>query len=305
VSNTGPTPGAAPDPVLVGVDGSLTARGALEWAAVEARMTRLPLHIVHCSPVMASPLGSSDGLMELVPAPARQRAGDVSTVKSDRLLVETEIFARLVSPKIEVSSELVLGDPVPVLLRRSEDAALTVVGARGLRDDPRIPLGSVSDALAARAPCPVVVVPAELQAGWREAEVLVGVDASGESMSALKFGIETAARRGVGITALLAWPELPSGSASISTATEVEHEYRRWLVKTANAKRQQFTRVKVSCQVVHERPESALVAAAMGAGLVVVGSRGRSPHRGLLSGAVRQAVLRHSPCPVVVVRARE
>lgn len=304
MSNTGTITGAALDPVVVGVDGSQAGRGALDWAAAEARMTRRRLHVMHCYPPPNEvPLGSPGGLMEPVPGPMRQRGDDVGVISSERLLAEAEIFARLVAPEIEVSSELVPGDPVCALLRRSDDAALTVVGNRGLGDDMRIPLGSVSDALAARAPCPVAVVPSELRTDWHQARVLVGVDRSSESMSALRFAVESAARRGADVTALLAWSEPPSGSASISRAAEVEDQYRGWLVETANTVRQHAPRVRVSCEVVRGRPESALVTAAVGAGLVVVGSRGRSALRGLLCGAVRQAVLRHASCPVVVVRS--
>jgi nucleotide-binding universal stress UspA family protein len=48
---------------------------------------------------------------------------------------------------------------------------------------------------------------------------------------------------------------------------------------------------------------SALIAEANGAGLVVVGSRGRGGLRDILLGSVGRALIAHSPCPVVVYRA--
>jgi nucleotide-binding universal stress UspA family protein len=60
--------------------------------------------------------------------------------------------------------------------------------------------------------------------------------------------------------------------------------------------------VRVTCHAVHRSPVKALMAAAEGAHLLVVGARGGGGFRGLLLGSVSDQLVHHAPCPVTVVR---
>jgi len=62
--------------------------------------------------------------------------------------------------------------------------------------------------------------------------------------------------------------------------------------------------VVVETSVAEGSPGRALVEAAKGAELLVVGSRGRGGFAGALFGSVSLHCVSHAPCPVVVVRGK-
>ena len=61
--------------------------------------------------------------------------------------------------------------------------------------------------------------------------------------------------------------------------------------------------VRVHSHVVHRAPVRALLSAAEGADLLVVGARGEGGFSGLLLGSVSDQLVHHAPCPVTVIRS--
>ena len=60
--------------------------------------------------------------------------------------------------------------------------------------------------------------------------------------------------------------------------------------------------VRVHCHAVHRAPVQAMLGAAEGANLLVVGARGKGGFAGLLLGSVSDQLVHHAACPVTVVR---
>ncbi|MDD7923234.1 universal stress protein [Actinomycetospora rhizophila] len=283
-----------PAPVVVGVDGSVSGRDALDWAVAEAATRLRPLWIVHACPppIDPGPLG---------PVPSLSPYTGTSDV-----LQEAARRARLVAPEVEVTARLVSGGPVPALL--GQRASLIVVGSRGRSGVRRALAGSVSVAVSARAQCPVVVVPPlrEVVPGPSRAQVVVGVDGSYLSSRAIDFALRAAAQRGVGLTALHAWiprPPVDSGGLADDWAASRAAECRA-LDGALAGRRGQFPTVAIKSKLACDDPAHALAVESAGAALVVVGSRGRGCMAGVLFGSVSQVLLHEAHCPIAVVRPR-
>ena len=161
-------------------------------------------------------------------------------------------------------------------------------------------LGSVSVAVSAHAHCPVIVVRGNA-AGT--ARIVVGVDDSPAAQLALGFAFDQAASRSVPLWVIRAWPPVAgiweSTPEVIGSVTAVERENLRELV---SAWEERYPQVKLTYEVVVDHPARALTQAGATAQLLVVGTRGRGPIRGMLLGSVSQHLLHHCACTVAVIR---
>lgn len=276
--------------IVVGVDGSPSGQDALDWAAAEASTMQRPLRLVHgfIWPLMGVHLG---------PSPVGPPDGGLQAA-AERVLADAETRARSSAPEVKITTELVVGAAAQALLEQARDAELVVVGSRGLGGFSGLLVGSVGVALAAHAPCPVIVVHPRPKTRPAVQHVVVGVDGSDLSAPAIRFAFEAAARRGARLTAVRAW----SAPASIFPELVVEQEARELLLAALEGDRRRFPEVEVEVKLVGDHAGRALVEESSDAELVVVGSRGRGGFQGLLLGSVSQAVLQHAACPVAVVR---
>ena len=197
-----------------------------------------------------------------------------------------------------VTAEMVDGHAAAVLVERSRRAQLLVVGHRGEGGFTELLVGSVAIHTAAHAHCPVVVVRGTR--GAADAPVIVGVDGSSPARHAVRFAFDTAARRRAPLRVVAVWPARPKHPDDEERATTAVDALTVILREDVA----RYPGIVVRAEILHDpSPAAALIRAADGAGLVVVGSRGLGGLREALLGSVGRALIEHAPCPVAIVRS--
>jgi nucleotide-binding universal stress UspA family protein len=130
--------------VIVGVDGSPHGAAALRWALADAAE-----HAGEDTALLAwqMPFLSIPGAFD--------RDELAATYKEFLLKTVAEVAP---APEVPVRTVVAEGDPIEALVTAAEDADLLVLGTRGRSAFAGLLLGSVSQACAAHASCPVVLV---------------------------------------------------------------------------------------------------------------------------------------------------
>lgn len=286
-------------PVLVAVDGSATSYQAAVWAANEAVLHRRPLHILTSGALQTGwgpgmSLGEPD--LEWLRVDAERVVGEARRVA----------VAAIPDQNLTITTEVAFEQAAPLLISRSVDAEILVVGSRGLGAFQRGLLGSVGRAVAQHAHCPVAVVhsTAAIDPVSATLPVLVGVDGTANSVPALALAFEEASRRAVELVALHAFSDasaldLPAfGWEAGRQSADTE------LAESLAGYAERHPDVPVRRIVVADRPVRSLVDRADSAQLVVVGSHGRGGFSSMLLGSTSTALLHAVETPTIVVRNR-
>lgn len=290
-------------PVVVGVDGSPSSMKAVEQAAEEARLRGVPLRLVHAYPhpytLPPAPIGAE--------TMSFGSAEEVLRSSGEKLVGEAETRARAVAQRVDVSTEVVHGDPLSVLVDASESASLMIVGSRGLGGFTSLLLGSVAVHLCAHGHCPVMVLQGRPNPSG---DIVLGVDGSSAARPATEFAFYEATLRGARLAATHVFSErtvpvsLPDDTAMpyASRPGMLREGEERLLGEALAGWSEKYPEVTVERRSVRGGAREKLVEASSSAQLLVVGARGRGGFTGLLLGSVSQAALHHAHCPVVVVR---
>ncbi|MCD0448937.1 universal stress protein [Actinocorallia sp. API 0066] len=277
--------------VVVGVDGLEPAFDAVELAARQAARYGRDLRIVS---VVAPWVLEDDAALAEVRAWMFEGC--------DQTLDKAAARAREIAPDVVIERALLGGAAAKVLTGESEHADLLVLGGRGLGRAAAVALGSVSLQVASHARCPVISAVHKANGE----EIVVGVDTGETAQAALAFAFEEAARRGVRVHAVHAWlhpvATYPGDILPVVYDSEIVGEdEERVLAEALAGWQEKYPDVEVTRSVVHGKAAHALAGMSEGAGLLVVGTRGRGGFAGLLLGSVSHALLHRARCPVAVV----
>ncbi len=280
-------------PIIVGTDGSQGATAAVDWAAHEAVLRRLPLVVL--AVVEPNWVAVTPG----VPAVPTPTVGGRPGYVDDAVDRVTRAW-----PAIVVTGQHAAGHPASVMVTASADASMVVVGARGRSRVAEVLLGSVSRHVSAHAHCPAVVV--HEAADRPGASVAVGVDGSKASSAALRAAADEASCRGSRLLVVQAWQDLnPTGYGIYLAPPEVARDLQAGAEQLAAQMVGEIAAdhpdLEVDMRVIQAHPASALLTAAETAQLVVVGTHGRGHFPGMRQGSVTAAVVHGATCPVMVV----
>lgn len=287
--------------IVVGVNGSVEADEALDWAIREASASGHPLTVLRVAPAVDE--AQLTGVLEEVRA---ETAAILDRARERHAPFDAEYAVR--------------PGPVPdALLAASAQAQMLVLGRRRRGRIGRRVLGSVSSTVVENARVPVTVVrhlevpddgagdastvpPSDAQ------RVVVGVDTSAPSVAALRHAAEVAARSDALLEPVFAWQittlaPLPGSWGWAPPIDDYEHFARECLDAAISAAEVDLPAGRLRPQVVHGQAAKVLIEASRGADRLVVGARGLGGFDRLLLGSTSRQVLDFAHCPVTVLRA--
>jgi nucleotide-binding universal stress UspA family protein len=207
------------------------------------------------------------------------------------------------------------GEPAAVIVDQASAhrADLLVMATHGRSGFDRLLLGSVTEKVLWRAPCPVLIVPphaADSPDGVSLTTILCPVDFSPAALQAVGFAVDLARRANASVTFLQAIEWLAEEEPGEPPRFNVP-EFRLYLMQDAeeqlNALIAQQPRVGRGCKaaVVAGRAHREILrsAAENGASLIVMGAQGRGGPALMPLGSTTQQVVRAASCPVLTIRA--
>jgi len=130
--------------IVVGIDGSANATKALHWAVEEAKIRGVRVRAV----LTWSFMGQGSSVL------------GVGTTEADAQKALQAVIDNEANDDTAIIDAVTVNDlPIDGLLDQAKDAALLVVGSRGIGGVKGLVLGSTSKKIGERSPIPVVIVP--------------------------------------------------------------------------------------------------------------------------------------------------
>jgi nucleotide-binding universal stress UspA family protein len=283
-------------PVVVGVDGSVAARGAARWAAAVADKQGATVHLIHVLPsppvfyTEPRPLPSED---EDRIAGERFLADAVRNIRSDRHTVAVECSLPTGSTAADV------------LLPLADSASMVVIGSTA-RGPVEGYLNATALRLAHRSRCPVVV--------WRGAEehttpdrraVVVGVDGSRCSVAAVADAADFAGRFAAPLVAVHSWKSrVPPDAENAPDGAAARPRERAVLAESLAGLADRYPDLAVREIVESGGAGEVLLRWCVDAQLLVVGNHGHGALGRAVLGSTSQDVLHRARCPVMISKVQ-
>ncbi len=285
--------------IVIGVDGSPGSRNAVSWGLARAARRQVPVRLIR----------AFDPSMHDVRVGGASEIGVLgeSFDHVRQQLDATYEAARLVHPELTIIPELVDDSASSALIEASRDAETVVIGAHGAAGFSNLVAGSTTMNVGSHAHCTVVAVPNDESQAQEGTGIIVGVDGSEISETAIAYAFREASETGQDLTAVHAWTD-PLTPAALGTAIPALYDRESYtrdqeilLAESLAGWAEKYPDVNVTRRVIHEQPVQALAGTAHNARLLVVGCRGQGRLRSMLLGSVSHGVLHLADCPVAVV----
>jgi nucleotide-binding universal stress UspA family protein len=287
-----------PRSIVIGVDGSPGPQNAVRLGLALAERRGAPVRMIHALEPSMHDMRIGGGYQAGV-------LGDFYGAVRDQFEATCETVQRL-HPHLQITSVLVDDAASGALIEASRDADTVMIGAHGVRGFSNLVAGSTTMNVASHAHRTVVAVPTDETQAFAGTGIVVGVDGSEISTTAIGYAFREATETRESLTAVHAWTDpLPPTALGTCISTPYDVAYSRdreiLLAESLAGWAENHPDVTVTRRLMHEHPVHALATAARSARLLVVGCRGRGHLRSMLLGSVSHRVLHLASCPVAVV----
>jgi nucleotide-binding universal stress UspA family protein len=300
--------------VLFATDFSACSEQARQWASFLGKRFGSSIDVIHV-------LEFNPGMKEESPVAKiyldhyHKEFGQ--QLESLKILLQNEIK--------EVFSHQRVGLPVDEICRfaQKENSDLIVLGTHGWSGIDRVLLGSTAERVVRGAPCPVVTVrlkdPGEGKTLHREQKAegtdgvpslkrfLIPVDFSDCSLEAMEYGIEIAKLFGAQVVLLHVTEPRGYGIGFTlshhSKDEEIHLDLEKRLKEYVRVFQSQGLQIDYRLEGGFPVDQILEESNQFPPDLIVMGTHGRKGFSKFVSGSVAEAVLRHSPCPVLTLKS--
>jgi len=279
--------------ILAATGGSPWSDAAVAYAiavAVHMHAELRLLTVLNVSGVYAMPdvMTSSELLMESVEQQGQDLLGHATARATDAGVPHVALlkWGNIAETILQTAAE--------------EQCDLIVLGSRGLSGFKRLMLGSISNAVAAKAQCPVLVIkqpPAAVPVRWRR--VLVATGGSPWSDAAVEHALELAHAQQLTVCLLYVERRRPRRPDSLTSLTSDGKN----VLALAEA-RAAAAGVPYEAKLAYGDVTTTILdmATDQQCDIVILGSRGLTGFKRLMLGSISNAVAATAPVPVLVVK---